>query len=84
MEELGRNEMTRKVSRRTIIAGVGAMASVPPVAGRADTRSMFTGKAVRLVVEYQAGSPPDLVGRLIAPRLADMLGGTFKIGRAHV
>jgi tripartite-type tricarboxylate transporter receptor subunit TctC len=68
--------MTRKVSRRTIIAGLGATGLAPLVA-RADTKSMFAGKAVRLVVEYQAGSPPDLVGRLIAPRLADMLGGTF-------
>jgi tripartite-type tricarboxylate transporter receptor subunit TctC len=71
--------MTRNFSRRTIIGGMSAASTGAVMSGKAkaDTKQIFAGKAVRLVVEYQSGSPPDLLGRLIAPRLSEMVGGNF-------
>ncbi|MBR1231783.1 tripartite tricarboxylate transporter substrate binding protein [Bradyrhizobium sp. AUGA SZCCT0182] len=72
--------MTQNFSRRAIIGGIGAaLSTAAMLPAKGDTRSLFVGKSVRLVTEYPAGSGPDLVGRLIAPRLSEMLGGNFVV-----
>src|SRR5262245_28076203 len=70
--------MNRNFSRRTIVGGVGAVLwTAAGLPARGDTNTLFAGKTVRLVTEFPSGSGPDLVGRLVAPRLSEMLGGTF-------
>ena len=72
--------MTQNFSRRAVIGGIGAaLSTAAMLPARGDTKSLFAGKTIRLVTEYPAGSGPDLVGRLIAPRLSEALGGTFVV-----
>lgn len=66
-----------QLNRRALLQGLGAFAAIAPIA--ANAQSIFAGKTVRLVNGYQAGTPPDVVGRLIGPRLAELLGGAFII-----
>jgi tripartite-type tricarboxylate transporter receptor subunit TctC len=47
--------------------------------GGADAQQFFAGKTVRLVTGFQTGTPADMIGRLIGPRFAAMLGGSFII-----
>jgi tripartite-type tricarboxylate transporter receptor subunit TctC len=72
--------MKQNFSRRAIIGGIAAaLSTAAMLPAKGDTRSLFAGKTIRLVTEYPAGSGPDLVGRLIAPRLSEMLGGSFLV-----
>lgn len=62
-------------SRRVAIKALGTLVvtAAMPVAAQ----QIFSGKTVRLVLGFQAGTPPDLVGRLISSQLTEQLGGTF-------
>lgn len=65
----------RKLKRRTTLQGLGALAAAAPMA--ANAQQIFAGKTVRLVIGFQAGTPADVIGRLIGPRLGEILGGSF-------
>lgn len=66
-----------QINRRAVLQGVAASLVVPwpltqaaPIAG---------GKTITLVVSYAAGGGADLMARLIAPKLAEVLGQTVVV-----
>ncbi|MBC7379438.1 MAG: tripartite tricarboxylate transporter substrate binding protein [Burkholderiaceae bacterium] len=64
-------------SRRLLLKGAAAL-----VAGSyagAQAAQIANGKPITLVVSYAAGGGADLMARLIAPRLADILGQTVLV-----
>lgn len=63
--------MATPLFRRTLLAGLAL-----PALARAQP---FVGRTVRLLFGFGPGTPPDMIGRLLAPRLADKLGGTFVV-----
>jgi len=71
--------MALRLSRRVVVGGMvaGVAATTAPIG--ASAQQPFTGRTVRLIVEYPSGSGPDIVGRLVAIRLSQVLGGTFYV-----
>lgn len=67
--------MRHALHRRTMMLGAGALAATLPRA--ANAQQPFAGKTVRLVIGFNPGTPADVMGRLISPRLAELLGGQF-------
>jgi tripartite-type tricarboxylate transporter receptor subunit TctC len=65
------------VSRRLLLQGAAALAAGSHAAARA--AQLANGKPITLVVSYAAGGGADLMARLIAPRLADILGQTVLV-----
>ena len=63
------------ISRRSTLRGLGVLATVAPMAAHA--QQPFAGKTVRLVIGFNPGTPADVMGRLIGPRLGEILGGQF-------
>lgn len=66
--------MTTKLNRRAVVGGMVAAAAVPIAA---NAQQHFPAKVVRVVIEFPPGSGPDIVGRLVAMRLSQVLGATF-------
>ncbi|CAN5410262.1 tripartite tricarboxylate transporter substrate binding protein [soil metagenome] len=64
-------------SRRLLLKGAAALAA-GSYAG-AQAAQIANGKPITLVVSYAAGGGADLMARLIAPRLADILGQTVLV-----
>ena len=54
----------QQFSRRMELQGLGAIAATAPMV--ANTQPIFDGKTVQLVIGFQAGTPADVIGRLIA------------------
>ena len=69
--------MRSQFSRRSIVGGIGAFALGMPAIGYA--QQLLSGRTVRLVVEFGAGTPPDVIGRLLSPLLAEKVGGVFVV-----
>ena len=65
----------RQLNRRKTLRGLGALAVLAPMAAQA--QQPFAGKTVRLVIGFNPGTPADVMGRLIGPRLGEILGGQF-------
>lgn len=63
------------IHRRKALVGIGALAAAAPIA--AYGQQPFAGKTVRLVIGFNPGTPADVMGRLIGPRLGELLGGQF-------
>src|ERR687887_2508766 len=61
------------LTRRTVIAGLGALAVVP---SRAQS---FPTRTVTIVVPYPAGGPVDVLARLIAQHAAADLGQAITV-----
>ena len=58
------------VTRRSALAG----AAVSAVAGGAHAQAGYPDKPIRMVIAFAAGGPTDVVGRMLAPRLSEILG----------
>ena len=58
------------LSRRTALAGVAAST----LAGGAQAQAGYPDKPIRMVIAFAAGGPTDIVGRMLAPRLSEILG----------
>ncbi len=56
-----------------LVAGAAAVPLAPRIAAALD----YPTRPVRMIVGYTAGSPPDIVGRLLAQFLSDRLGKQF-------
>jgi tripartite-type tricarboxylate transporter receptor subunit TctC len=60
-----------------VIAGLVAGIAVVTLSGAARAEEQYPGRPVRIVVPFAAGGPTDIVGRVIANKLADLLGQPF-------
>jgi tripartite-type tricarboxylate transporter receptor subunit TctC len=58
------------VTRRSVLAG--AAASILAVGAHAQAN--YPDKPIRMVIAFAAGGPTDVVGRMLAPRLSEILG----------
>ena len=58
------------LTRRTAVAGLAA-ATLP---GSAIAQANYPDKPIRMVIAFAAGGPTDILGRVLAPRLAEILG----------
>jgi tripartite-type tricarboxylate transporter receptor subunit TctC len=58
------------LSRRTALAGLTAST----LAGGARAQAGYPDKPIRMVIAFAAGGPTDIVGRMLAPRLSEILG----------
>ena len=70
-----RDDDKRMFTRRSVALGVGAFALSPagPLIGRARAET-YPDRLIRIIVPYPAGSPNDVVGRLLASTLGPALG----------
>ena len=66
------------VTRRSALAGAAASASASASASAfaagAHAQASYPDKPIRMVVAFAAGGPTDIVGRMLAPRLSEILG----------
>ena len=58
------------LSRRTTLVGLAAST----LAGGAQAQANYPDKPIRMVIAFAAGGPTDIVGRMLAPRLSEILG----------
>jgi tripartite-type tricarboxylate transporter receptor subunit TctC len=58
------------LTRRSALAGAAASA----FAGGAQAQASYPDKPIRMVIAFAAGGPTDIVGRMLAPRLSEILG----------
>jgi tripartite-type tricarboxylate transporter receptor subunit TctC len=61
--------MTMTFTRRGALAALAAMALATPAAAQT-----YPDKPIRMIIAFAAGGPTDVVGRLLAPRLSEILG----------
>ena len=58
-----------KFTRRCTLAALAASALAAPAAAQT-----YPGKPIRMIIAFAAGGPTDVVGRLLAPRVSEILG----------
>jgi len=58
------------ITRRVALAGLGAATLAAPATAQAN----YPDKPIRMIIAFAAGGPTDVVGRLLAPRLSEILG----------
>ncbi len=56
-------------TRRGALAALAAMTLATPVAAQT-----YPDKPIRMIIAFAAGGPTDVVGRLLAPRISEILG----------
>ena len=61
--------MTMTFTRRGALAALAAMTLATPAAAQT-----YPDKPIRMIIAFAAGGPTDVVGRLLAPRLSEILG----------
>ena len=81
-------------SRRAVVmCGSAAALSVAATTPKSKAETFPGERTIRIFIGTGPGSPPDVIGRLIATELAEMQGwriivenrpGALQIGRAHV
>jgi tripartite-type tricarboxylate transporter receptor subunit TctC len=60
------------LTRRSALAGTAVSAFA--FAGGAQAQAAYPDKPIRMVIAFAAGGPTDIVGRMLAPRLSEILG----------
>ncbi len=58
------------LTRRSTLAGLAAS----PLSGAAFAQANYPDKPIRMVIAFSAGGPTDIVARVLAPRLSEILG----------
>src|SRR5262245_5030496 len=64
--------------RRRLLRLAVAATALSTLAGRARAQA-YAGKLIKLILPYTAGSPNDVIARLVTPRLSSQLGQTIVI-----
>ena len=71
--------MFRKLSRRAAVASVVTTALLGTVAGAQNGSASFPDKPVKIVVPFAPGAGTDAMGRLMAQKLGEVMGGSFVV-----
>jgi tripartite-type tricarboxylate transporter receptor subunit TctC len=67
-------KLRKQVSRRALLAGIGAAAAALAAPGTAGAQSSFPSRTIRVIVPFPAGGTTDLLARIFAERLTAALG----------
>lgn len=67
--------MIKPMRRRMVAAGVLALAA----SGGAGAQASFPDKPIRILIGFPAGTTADVIARVLAPRIAETLGGQVVI-----
>jgi tripartite-type tricarboxylate transporter receptor subunit TctC len=62
------------ITRRRLITAIATTAFAPVSATRTAWAQAWPSRFVRIIVPFPAGSPPDVIGRLLAARLSEQWG----------
>jgi tripartite-type tricarboxylate transporter receptor subunit TctC len=62
-----------EIARRKLLS-LAAGAAAVPILSRASTAQDYPTKPIRLIVGYQAGTAPDIIGRMIGQRFSEQFG----------
>ena len=65
--------------RNLIVGAAVCLATAAPVARPADTAAGYPSRPIRVVVPFTPGGQPDIVARMIGPRLTEFLGQPFVV-----
>jgi tripartite-type tricarboxylate transporter receptor subunit TctC len=71
--------MGRKLSRRTAVASVVATALLGSSVWAQNGTASFPDKPVKIVVPFAPGAGTDAMGRLMAQKLGEVMGGSFVV-----
>ena len=62
------------MGRRRLLAAGAALAATTQGTAPAMAQETYPNKPIRMIIAFAAGGPTDVVGRLLAPRLSEILG----------
>ena len=71
--------MKRLLGIRSALLAVSALALGAAGSAHAQPASSYPVKAVRVVIGFAPGGPADIAGRVVGPRLTEVLGQTFVV-----
>ena len=69
----------RDVRIRSVAAAIGISSIVAAVVDDASAQERYPAKPVRVIVPFPAGGPTDIVGRVFAAKLSELLGQQFVV-----
>ncbi|MGH8431856.1 MAG: Bug family tripartite tricarboxylate transporter substrate binding protein, partial [Solimonas sp.] len=58
------------LGRRSALTGGAALMAARPASAQAS----YPDRPIRMIIAFTAGGPTDVVGRMLAPRLSELLG----------
>jgi tripartite-type tricarboxylate transporter receptor subunit TctC len=70
-------KQSKKVCVRGVATAIGVACIAASVSGDASAQERYPAKPVRVIVPFPAGGPTDIVGRVIAGKLSELLGQQF-------
>ena len=69
----------KNLSRRNLLSLAAALLLVPQFSAQAQNPATYTERPVRIVVPFAPGAGTDAMGRLVAQKLAELMGGSFVV-----
>jgi len=67
------------MSRRVLLACAAVAACLSASSAFAQTDAAYPSRAVRIIVPFTAGGPPDVIARIVGQKLAERLGQQFYV-----
>jgi tripartite-type tricarboxylate transporter receptor subunit TctC len=67
------------ITRRDALRILAALTGAPALAPAAFAQAAYPSRPVRMVVPFAAGGPADIVGRIVAQHLSELLGQQFYV-----
>ncbi len=69
----------KNLSRRNLLSLAASLLLVPQFSAQAQNPATYPERPVRIVVPFAPGAGTDAMGRLVAQKLAELMGGSFVV-----
>lgn len=69
----------KNISRRNLLSLAAALLLMPQFSAQAQNPATYPERPVRIVVPFAPGAGTDAMGRLVAQKLAELMGGSFVV-----